>query len=85
MDRLIYGSQADVVSVVLGDGRKYQAEKTILVTGAWSSHLVNLDDVITANAVGIAYIKLTERDMVGYQDMGSHIHLGQGINTLTPI
>jgi sarcosine oxidase / L-pipecolate oxidase len=47
-----------------------QAERTILATGAWSSRLVNLEGTLEANAVRIAYIKLTEEELERYKSMG---------------
>lgn len=85
VERLLYGPQLSVLGVVLEDGREFQAQKTILATGAWSSRLVNLDGILSANAVPIAYIKLTEGEMAKYKSMGCHTHLGLGVNIFTPI
>lgn len=70
---------------MLEDGREIRAEKTILAVGAWGAKLVDLDGVLQANAVGIAYIKLTECEMAKYNDMGCHTNLALGINIFTPI
>lgn len=83
--RLLYGSDQDVLGVTLEDGCTLKAEKIILATGAWSSRLVNLDGILRANAVSIAYIKLTDEEMERYKSMGCHTHLGRGINIFTPI
>jgi sarcosine oxidase / L-pipecolate oxidase len=71
--------------VVLENGREFRAEKTILATGAWSSRLVKLDGILNANAVGIAYIKLTEEEHEKYRHMGCHTNLISGVNIFTPI
>lgn len=72
VDRLCYGvSNDDVEGVVLEDGKILRAAKTILATGAWTSRLVKIDGVLTANPVGIAYIKLTANEMAKYRGRGA--------------
>lgn len=85
VDRLLYGANSAVDGVVLEDGRELRAEKTIIATGAWSSRLVNLDHQMHANAVGIAYIKLSPEEYEKYKDIPCHTNLVTGINIFTPL
>lgn len=85
VDRLLYGSQNDVLGVVLEDGRKIRACKTILAVGAWSSRLVNVSGILQANAVPIVYIRLTDGEMAKYRSMGCHTQLDLGVNVFTPL
>ena len=85
VESLLYSSENSVLGVVLENGREILAEKTILATGAWSSRLVKLEGVMTANAVGIAYIKLTDEEYETYKHMGCHTNLVTGMNIFTPI
>ena len=83
--RLLHDSHSTVAGVVLRDGRELRAQKTILATGAWSSSLVKLDQKIHANAVGIAYIKLSPEEYENYKDIPCHTNLITGINIFTPL
>ena len=85
VDRLLYGACSSVDGVVLEDGRELRAQKTILATGAWSSRLVNLSDQMHANAVGIAYIKLSPEEYEKYKDIPCHTNLVTGVNIFTPL
>ena len=85
VDSLLYGSENNILGVVMENGRQMLAERTILATGAWSSRLVKLEGVMTANAVGIAYIKLTDEEYETYKHMGCHTNLVTGVNIFTPI
>ena len=85
VDRLQFGPDQHVKGVQLEDGRTFEAKKTILATGAWSSRLVKLDGVLSANAVGMAYIRLTDDEYEKYKDMGCHTNLVTGVNFFTPI
>lgn len=91
VDRLLYSSSSpstsspEVLGVVLEDGRDLRAQTTILATGAWSGWLVNLDGVMEAQAVGIAYIQLTPDEYEQYKDIACHTNLVTGVNIFTPI
>lgn len=85
VDRLLYGAYPSVDGVILEDGRELRAQKTILATGAWSSRLVNLDQQMHANAVGIAYIKLSPEEYEEYKDIACHTNLVTGVNLFTPL
>ena len=85
VDRLLYGADSAVDGVVLEDGRELRAQKTIIATGAWSSRLVNLDHQMHANAVGIAYIKLSSEEYEKYKDISCHTNLVTGLNIFTPL
>ena len=85
VDRLLYGAYSSVDGVILEDGRELRAQKTILATGAWSSRLVNLDKQMHANAVGIAYIKLSLEEYEKYKDIACHTNLVTGVNIFTPL
>ena len=85
VDRLLYGACSSVDGVVLEDGRELRAQKTILATGAWSSRLVNLNHQMHANAVGIAYIKLSPEEYEKYKDIPCHTNLVTGVNIFTPL
>ena len=83
--QLLHDSPLTVAGVVLEDGRELRAQKTILATGAWSSRLVKLDQQMHANAVGIAYIKLSPEEYEKYKDIPCHTNLITGINIFTPL
>ena len=85
VDRLLYDAYSSVGGVVLEDGRELRAQKTILATGAWSSRLVNLDQQMHANAVGIAYIRLSSEEYERYKDIPCPTNLVTGVNVLTPL
>ena len=85
VDRLLYGADLCVDGVVLDDGRALRAQTTVLATGAWSSRLVNLDHQMHANAVGIAYIKLSPEEYEKYKDIACHTNLVTGVNLFTPL
>ena len=85
VDRLLYGASSAVDGVILEDRREVRAQKIILATGAWSSRLVNLDQQMHANAVGIAYIKLSPDEYEKYKDIACHTNLVTGINIFTPL
>lgn len=85
VDRLLYGPCRSVDGVILEDGRELRTQKTILATGAWSSRLVNLDQQMHANAVGIAYIKLSPDEYERYKDIACHTNLVTGVNIFTPL
>jgi sarcosine oxidase/L-pipecolate oxidase len=85
VDRLLYGSNNDVLGVILEDGREFHAPKTILAVGAWSSRLVQVNGILHANAVPIVYIRLTDGEMAKYKNMGCHTQLNLGVNVFTPI
>lgn len=55
------------MEVILEDGRRLHAKKTIIATGAWPSRLVNLTGVMEANAVAIGHIQLTDAEYAGYR------------------
>ena len=48
--------------------------------GAWSSRLVNLDQQMHANAVVIAYIRLSQEVYETYKEIPCHLNLATGIN-----
>ena len=85
VDRLLYGASSSVDGVVLEDERELRAQTTVLATGAWSSRLVNLDQQMHANAVGIAYIKLSPEEYEVYKDIPCHTNLVTGVNIFTPL
>lgn len=94
VDRLLYStsssssyttSSTEVLGIVLEDGRELRAQTTILATGAWSGRLVNLDGVMEAQAVGIAYVQLTLDEYAQYKDIACHTNFAPGINMFTPI
>ncbi|KAM0438598.1 hypothetical protein ACHAPT_001350 [Fusarium lateritium] len=86
VDALIYGERKEeVLGVALEDGRRILAEKTICCTGAWSSRLVKLDGIFSANAVGLVYIKLTPEENEKYEHISCHTNLVTGLNIFQPI
>lgn len=86
VDTLIYdSSRKTVLGVELENGKRFEAQKTIIATGAWSSRLVKLDGLFTTNAVGIVYIKLTPEENDQYKHISCHTNLVTGVNIFTPM
>lgn len=83
---LLYNNdRSSVEGIVLESGQELRAGKTILATGAWSARLIRLDQQLEANAVPIAYIRLTPEEYEKYKDIACHTNLSTGFNLFTPI
>ncbi|KAL0265001.1 hypothetical protein SLS55_000957 [Diplodia seriata] len=83
---LLYSEDRSCVEVViLENSQELRTEKTILATGTWSGRLVGLDQQLEANAVPLAYIRLTPAEYEKYKDIACHANLSTGFNLLIPV
>lgn len=81
---LLYGdeSRSRVLGVSLESGRRLEAERTILATGAWQLPDVALPTIAAGQV--LAFIDLTEAEVERYRDMPIHINFATGWFCIPP-
>lgn len=71
-------------SVTLKNGIEFFADLVVVAAGAWSTKLVNLQNLCKVSAIEVGWFKLTPEEEERWKDMSITTNLSTGINLFPP-